>query len=95
MSTLNRIEKIGLISKAQKRDEYLRFCNMINRILILDNLSESIKLIQFDDEERYSITESDGKTCDQVSCTYILIFISPDGNILRFSCGFQISLETN
>lgn len=59
MSILGQLEKCGILSKTQKRDEYLRFCNMLNRILVIENLSESIKLIQIDDEEVQGIGQPD------------------------------------
>ncbi|CAF3496637.1 unnamed protein product [Rotaria sp. Silwood1] len=59
LSILGQLEQNGQISRAQKRDEYLRFCNMLNRILVIENLSESIKLIQIDDEDRTETTHLD------------------------------------
>ncbi|CAF0930500.1 unnamed protein product [Rotaria sordida] len=59
LSILGQLEQSGQISRAQKRDEYLRFCNMLNRILAIENLTESIKLIQIDDEERKETTQLD------------------------------------
>jgi hypothetical protein len=47
---LYQLEQTRQITKAQKRDEYLRFCNMLNRLLHINNLLDSIKIIAFDNE---------------------------------------------
>lgn len=46
------MEKQGLITAAQKREEYFRFCNMLERILKQENLTDSIKLIKLDRQDR-------------------------------------------
>ncbi|CAF0831061.1 unnamed protein product [Adineta steineri] len=51
LSILDQLEKCHLISKSQKYDEYIRFCNMLNHLLQFSNLSDSIKLIQYNDDE--------------------------------------------
>jgi hypothetical protein len=43
------------MSADQKHDEYLRFCNMLNRLIQFNNLSQSIKLIQYNDHQSKSI----------------------------------------
>lgn len=48
------MEEQQLINRTQKREEFLRFCHMLNRILSFHQLNESIKLIEFDDENRSS-----------------------------------------
>ncbi|CAF2140521.1 unnamed protein product [Rotaria magnacalcarata] len=63
LSILGQLERNGLISRAQKRDEYLRFCSMLNRMLAIENLSESIKLIQIDDEERPEMNQNTRDNC--------------------------------
>jgi hypothetical protein len=47
------MEKRGEISDIEKHDEYLRFCNILHQLIQLNNLSESIKLIQFDDQSDF------------------------------------------
>ncbi|CAF3391060.1 unnamed protein product [Rotaria sp. Silwood2] len=42
---------MGQINRAEKRDEYVRFCNMLQRLIDLDPWSESIRLLQFDDDQ--------------------------------------------
>jgi hypothetical protein len=49
LSTLDQLEKRGEISNIEKHDEYLRFCNILHRLVQLNNLSESIELIQYND----------------------------------------------
>ena len=45
------MEEQGLISRAQRCEEYHRFCNMLNRVLSLHGLTDSAQLIQFDDDD--------------------------------------------
>jgi hypothetical protein len=47
------MEKRGEISDIEKHDEYLRFCNILHQLIQLNNLSESIKLIQFNDQSDF------------------------------------------
>lgn len=55
MSILRQLEEIHHISSAQKHEEYFRFCNMLKRIIAIENLSESIKVIEFDDEKEQQL----------------------------------------
>ncbi|CAF5161033.1 unnamed protein product, partial [Rotaria sp. Silwood1] len=43
MSILDQIYQIGQINRAQKRDEYMRFCNILQRLIDLDPWPESIR----------------------------------------------------
>ncbi|CAF1557742.1 unnamed protein product, partial [Adineta ricciae] len=49
LSTLDQLTKSGQISSAQKYNEYLRFCSMLNRIIQMQFLQNSIKIIYFND----------------------------------------------
>lgn len=51
MSILDQIHQIGQISRSQKRNEYIRFCNMLQRLIDLDPWSESMRLLQVDDDD--------------------------------------------
>ncbi|UJR38541.1 hypothetical protein I4U23_031208 [Adineta vaga] len=51
LSILDQLTKSGQISLTQKYDEYLRFCSMLQRILQFNHLSDSIKLIYFNDND--------------------------------------------
>ena len=44
------MEQQGLITRQEKREEYLRFCNMFNQLLTSHQLNDSITLIDYDDE---------------------------------------------
>ncbi|CAF1165094.1 unnamed protein product, partial [Rotaria sordida] len=57
MSILDQLYQMGQISRAQKRDEYVRFCNILQRLIELDPWPESIRLIQFDDDQYRSTNE--------------------------------------
>ncbi|CAF0970593.1 unnamed protein product [Adineta ricciae] len=49
LSTLHQLTKSEQISSSQKYNEYLRFCSMLNRIIEIESLQNSIKLISFND----------------------------------------------
>ncbi|CAF3264492.1 unnamed protein product [Rotaria sp. Silwood2] len=66
MSILDQIYQIGQINRAQKRDEYMRFCNMLQRLIDLDPWPESIRLIQFDDEQYRSREQSNDYTSNAI-----------------------------
>ena len=66
LSTLNHMEKLGLITSDQRRDEYLRFCNMLQRLIDVNGLSSSIKLIVFNDQE---------DRCRKIGCSLFSIHL--------------------
>ncbi|CAF5022372.1 unnamed protein product, partial [Rotaria sp. Silwood1] len=66
MSILDQIYQIGQINRAQKRDEYMRFCNILQRLIDLDPWPESIRLIQFDDEQYRSREQSNDYTSNAI-----------------------------
>ncbi|CAF1557190.1 unnamed protein product [Rotaria sp. Silwood1] len=66
MSILDQIYRIGQINRAQKRDEYMRFCNILQRLIDLDPWPESIRLIQFDDEQYRSREQSNDYTSNAI-----------------------------
>lgn len=50
LSVLDQLERSGHITAAQKYDEYVRFCNMLDRLLRYTNLSDSIRLILYNSD---------------------------------------------
>ena len=62
---------------------------MLHRLVQLDNLSESIKLIEFNDEENQYDPNFDIN--DQIGCMYILSFLYYLENFIsffKFRCRF-------
>jgi hypothetical protein len=51
LSTLYHMEKLGLITSEQRHDEYLRFSSMLQRLIDVNGLSSSVKLILFNHQE--------------------------------------------
>lgn len=50
LSTIDQLEKCRLISSIEKLDEYYRFCNILHRLIEYNHLSESIQIIQYNDQ---------------------------------------------
>ncbi|CAF1549499.1 unnamed protein product, partial [Didymodactylos carnosus] len=50
LSTLHHMELLKDLTIDQKRIEYLRFCNIFQRILITHQLTDSVKIIMYDDD---------------------------------------------
>jgi hypothetical protein len=77
LSTLDQMEKRGEISEEEKRDEYSRFCNILHQLIQTNNLSESVKLIEYNDK-----SDNDGST--------FLFYKKKSKNFFfrKFSCRF-------